>query len=171
MELAILRLLHLSFGFLWAAGGVILGFWVTPAVAEAGPAAGAVMKGVVVDRRMPQVMTISGLITLLTGARLYMLKFSMGWLATPEGVVLTLGALLALGGFVIGIASQRPTAAKLTALQQEVAASGVAPTAEQQAEIARLQGRMVRLGKVLGAHLGVALVLMASMRLAQVLSM
>lgn len=171
MELAFLRLLHLCFGFLWAGGAVIMGLWVIPAVVAAGPAGGAVMQGVVVDRKLPQVLTVSGLITVLCGLRLYMLKFSMGWLTTPEGIALSLGGLLGIAAFFIGVMVQRPRAAQVAALGAEIAASGGPPSAEQQAKMAELQGKLVRTGKVLAWHLVASVVLMSAMRLTQMMAM
>ena len=170
MEVAVLRLVHIACGLFWAGGAVTVGFWVLPAVVAAGPAGGAVMRGVVVDRKLPQVMTVAGLLTVLAGLRLYQLKFSVPWVGTPEGLVLTLGGLLAIGGLIIGVGFQRPTSMRLADLAAQVAATGGPPTPAQAEQLAALQKRSVKLGKVLGWHLGVAALLMASLRLVQALS-
>lgn len=170
MEIAILRLLHIGFGALWVGGAVLTGWWVVPSVIEAGPGGGPVMRGIVEKRKLPLVMMISGLITIICGLRLYMIKFSTAWVTTPEGLVLTLGALLALGGFAIGVMVQRPTAMKLAALGGAIAAGGKPPTPEQAAEIGALQAKLARAARLVAAHVLAALVLMASMRLAQQLS-
>lgn len=168
MEFASLRLLHLVFGLLWVGGAVTIGWFVLPAAREAGPAGGAVMRGIV-GRRFPQIMQVSGLITVLVGLRLYHLRFSPAWLATPEGIVLTLGGLLGVAGLIIGIAAQAPTAAKVNALASQIAAQGGPPTAEQAQQLGALQARMGKLGNLLAWHLAASAVLMASMRLAQIL--
>lgn len=170
MEVAALRLLHLAFGVFWSGGTVLMGFWVIPAIVEAGPAGGPVMKGMVVDRKLPQVLTVSGLLTVLTGLRLYQLRFSTAWLTTPEGLALTLAGLLAIGGLTIGLVVQRPTAGRLAALTGQIAQAGGPPTTEQAQEIAHLRAKLLRTGKILGAHAGAAALLMAGTRLAQVLS-
>ena len=107
MEYPFLILLHVVFGILWAGGATVLGLFVLPAVVDAGPAGGAVMAGVV-KRRMPVVLTMAAALVVLTGLRLYMLRFSSVWLTSPEGIVLSLGALLGLGAFVL--ARLRPEA-------------------------------------------------------------
>jgi len=170
MEVAGLRLLHLALGMFWAGGTVLLGFWVVPSVVAAGPAGGAVMRGMVVDRKLPQVMTVSGILTILTGLRLYQLRFSTAWLTTTEGIVLTLAGLIAIGGLAIGLFAQRPTAARLSALGETIARAGGPPTPEQVQEMGRLQAKLLRTGKLLGAHVGTAALLMAALRLAQALS-
>ena len=73
------------------------------------------MGGIVVKRKLPPIMTVAGLITVITGLRLYMLKFSTGWVTTPEGIVLTLGGLLAIAGLIIGVFAVRPTSMKIAA--------------------------------------------------------
>ena len=81
MEYGTLILLHVFFGILWAGGAIAAGFFIIPAVLEAGPAGGAVMGGVV-KRRFPVVMTASALVVVLTGLRLYSMRLSLDWLAT-----------------------------------------------------------------------------------------
>jgi len=176
MEIAVLRLVHILFGILWVGGAVTVGWFVVPSVNEAGPAGGAVMNGIVAKRKFPQAMSLFGLLTIVSGARLYMLKvfgangFNSAWLMTPEGIVLTLGGLLAVAGFFIGVFVQRPIAMRLQALGGEIAAGGGPPNPAQVEELGALKSRMQKLGLVLAGHLGAAALLMASMRLAQTLS-
>ena len=65
---------------------------------KVGPAGGAVMGGMV-KRKFPVMMTVAGMILLLTGARLYQTRFSMEWLPTPEGIVLTEFEVYGSGGY------------------------------------------------------------------------
>ena len=168
MEFPVLILLHVAFGILWAGGAVVLGLFVLPAVLEAGPAGGAVMAGVV-KRRMPIVLTLAAALVVLTGLRLYMLRFSMAWLTSPEGLVLTFGAVLGLGGFVLGVFVQKPTAERLALLGLQVAQSGGPPTAAQAGELRDLQAKLRRVARLMAWHLVGASLLMASHRLASML--
>jgi uncharacterized membrane protein len=70
MEYASLILLHVFFGILWAGGAVTIGLFVIPSVFEAGPGAGPVMGGIL-KRRFPTLMTVSGVLVVLSGLRLY----------------------------------------------------------------------------------------------------
>jgi len=169
MELAILRLLHIVFGVVWAGGAICLALFVLPSVTESGPAGGEVMRRIA-SRKLPQGMLLSGFITVLTGLRLYMMRFSAAWLMTPEGMVLTLGGLLAVGALAIAVFAQWPTARKLQAIGAEIASSEGPPTAEMLRDLEQLKGRMHKLGNVLALHLAGSLLLMSSMRLALVLS-
>lgn len=167
-EYATLRLLHLVFGILWAGGAITIGWFVIPAAREAGPAGAGVMRGVVA-RRFPIVMQVSGFLTVLVGLRLYHLRWSPSWVTTPEGFVLTLGGLLGLGALAIGVFAQAPTASKVAALAAQIAAQGGPPSPEQAQQMGALQARMGKLANVLAWHLLGATVLMAAMRLAQLM--
>ncbi len=164
MEYTTLLLLHVFLGIFWAGGAIVIGLFVLPAVFEAGPGGGAVMAGVA-KRRLPTLMTYTGVIVVLTGLRLYMLRFSSGWFASPEGVVLTLGGLLGLGALGIGSFVQRPMVQRMSMLAGQVAAGG-GPTPEQAAELAALRTRVGKVGRILAWHLIGASLLMASHTLA-----
>jgi hypothetical protein len=168
MEYPMLILLHVAFGILWAGAGVVLGLFVLPSVLDAGPSGGAVMAGVL-RRRMPLVLTIAAAIVVLSGLRLFMLRFSAVWVTTPEGLVLSLGAILGVGAFVLGVFVQRPTAQRLGALAAEVARAGGPPSASQAEELKTLQARVRRAARLTAWHLIGASVLMASHRLASML--
>jgi uncharacterized membrane protein len=165
MEYASLLLLHVAFAIFWAGGAVAVGLFVIPSVFEAGPGGGPVMAGIL-KRRFPIVMTVSGAVVVLTGLRLYSILVSGAWIATPQGIVLTLGALAGLGAFFVGIFVQKPTAERLGALAAQVAAAGKPPTPDQSAELDRLRTKLAKVAKVTAWHLIVAAVLMASHRLA-----
>lgn len=165
MEYASLLLLHVFFGIVWAGGAITAGFFIIPSVLEAGPAGGAVMAGVA-RRRLPVAMSVSAVLVVLSGLRLYSLLFSGAWLTTSQGIVLTLGAIAGLGAFVVGFFVQRPLIDRLGALTGQVAASAVPPTPEQAAEIEGLRKRLGRIARVTAWHLVAASVLMAGHRLA-----
>ncbi len=165
MEYLSLVFLHVFFGILWAGAAVALGFFVLPSVLEAGPAGGAVMAGVA-KRRFPLFMTVVAAVVLLTGARLFMLRFTPGWIATPEGIVITLGALLAIAAFIIGMAVQRPVVGRIGALAAQIAASGAPPTPAQASELQALRLKLRRAASITAWHVLAAAALMAMHRLA-----
>jgi hypothetical protein len=120
----------------------------------------------VMKRRFPIVMTVAAVLVVLSGLRLYSMRFSMAFLGTPEGIVLTLGGVLGLGAFVLGVFVQRPIGQRLGALAAQVQAGGGPPTPEQAAEMDRLRERIGRVGRLTAWHLLVSAFLMASHRLA-----
>jgi uncharacterized membrane protein len=165
MELSTLLLLHVFFGILWAGGAIAAGLFFVPSVLEAGPAGGAVMAGIL-KRRFSVAMMVSAVLVTLSGLRLYSMRFSTAFLGTPEGIVLTLGGILGLGAFVIGVFVQRPVAGRLGALGAQIQAAGGPPTPEQAAELGRLRERLGRVARLTAWHLLLAAFLMASHRLA-----
>jgi uncharacterized membrane protein len=169
MEYLFLVFLHVVFGIVWAGGAITAGLFILPSVLEAGPQGGAVMAGVV-KRRFPVVMVIAATIVILAGARMYTLRFSTDWLTSAEGLVLTLGAVLGLGAYVLGVFVQRPLVGRIGALAAQIAASGAPPTAQQAAELLHLRTRLKKIAALTAWHLIGAIVLMAGHRLAAALS-
>jgi hypothetical protein len=163
MELWLVRTLHITGGVLWAGWAAFLGFYALPAIRESGPGGGAVMGGIV-KRKLPLAMNLLAVVTLLTGLRLYSMVVSGGWIKTGPGICLTIGAVLALGGFAVGMFVSRPTAGKLGALGAAVKASGGPPSAEQAAEMQALLAKAERAGRVVAYHLTGAAVFMAMSR-------
>jgi hypothetical protein len=82
---------------------------------------------------------------------------------------LSIGALLGLGAFVIGVFVQKPTAEKIGALAAEMARSGQPPSAEQAATLRALQQRLRKTAALTAWHLVGSSLLMASHRLAAML--
>jgi hypothetical protein len=107
MLFASLIFIHVFFGTLWAVGAFIVGFFVIPAVVEAGPGAGPVIGGIVVKRKFPVFMTVWALLAVASGLGLWVIDFNakggVAWLTHPEGAVLTLASLGALHALVKGL--------------------------------------------------------------------
>ncbi|MGE0159866.1 MAG: hypothetical protein AB7T31_10690 [Gemmatimonadales bacterium] len=165
MEFSALILLHVFFGIVWAGGAIVAGLFLVPSVMDAGPAGGAVMAGML-KRRFPMLMTISAALVVLSGLRLYAMRFSMAFLGTTEGIALTLGGLLGLGAFFIGSFVQGPTARRLGALGAQMSAGGSPPTPEQAAEMQALRTRLGKVATLTAWHVVLASLLMAGHRLA-----
>ena len=168
MEYHVLLFLHILSSIVWAGGAMALGFFVVPSILDAGPAGGAVMAGIV-KRRLSVVLSIAGTVAVLTGFRLYMMRFVAGWVMTPQGLALTIGGILGLGAWVLGVFIQRPLSQQLGVLGATIAASGAPPTPAQAAELQALRGRMGRIARLISWHLLGAATLMAVHRLAATL--
>jgi hypothetical protein len=102
----------------------------------------------------------------LSGVRMYMIRFTPEWFTTAEGLAITIGGLLGLGAFVLGFFIQRPLAGKLGAMAARVAASGAPPTPDQAAELAALRGRLRRVAALTAWHLIGSTLLMSIHRMA-----
>jgi hypothetical protein len=165
MEYVVLISLHVLFGIFWAGAAVAIGLFIIPAVLDAGPAGGAVMAGVA-KRKLPLVLVIAGGIVVLTGVRLYMIRFSAPWLTSPEGIVLTLGGLLALAAYGMGVFVQKPTVERIGALASQIAHGGAPPTPAQAAELQVLRARLRKIAALTAWHILGAATLMSLHRLA-----
>ncbi len=167
MEEGLLRLCHIVSGVLWAGTAMFLGWFLVPAVQEAGPSGGTVMGGLMRRGLSTGLTVVSGL-CILTGARLYALVFATTGLATPAGLVLLTGGLLALAALLLGFLVNRPTVARLAKLGGAIRAGGSPPTAEQTATLATLHRRLAGAARWSAVLLGGATLLMAAGRLAAV---
>lgn len=168
-----LILVHVLFGTFWAGGAIVAGLFIMPSIVEAGPAGGAVMGGLL-RRKMPAWLTGAAALNVLSGLALFHLRFSalgggMTWIKTPEGLVLSLGALLGLAGFAMGVFVQRPTAMKIGALGAQIAQGGGKPSPEQAGQMKALQAKLLKIARVGAWHLLASVALMASHRLAAAL--
>lgn len=141
-----LRFVHVVVGVCWVGALVFIAFFLLPAIRAAGPGGGAVMQHLTQVRRMPTVLLVGGLLTILSGLGLYWNDSagfaSKAWLASGPGRTFGLGAVLAIVVLVIGATVNSPTAKRIGALGGEIRAGGGAPSAEQAARMQRLQGRL-----------------------------
>jgi uncharacterized membrane protein len=165
MSYLLLVFVHVASGVFWAGGAIVTGLFIIPSVIEAGPAGGAVMAGVV-KRRLPIWFTAAGLLTALSGVWIYYTRFSAEWLSTPEGIVITAGALLAIAALLLGLFVQKPTVEQIGALARSIAAGGAPPTAPQKETMQALQQRLRTVAAITAWSLLGATLLMAVHRLA-----
>lgn len=147
MELWVLRLVHIPTSVLWGGWTAMVGLYLLPAIAESGPAGSTVMAAVM-KRRFSLWMNLLGLLSFVSGLRLYMLSANAQWIATGTGLSLTIGAVLATVAFGVGHGVSRPTAVKLNTLGQAIKAAGGPPTAEQAAQLQALSARAVMAGRL-----------------------
>jgi hypothetical protein len=159
MEYGTLILVHVICAIIWGGGIIFMGFYLIPSVLESGPAAGPVMGGIMVKRKLPVMMSAVGILAVLTGLRLYALRFSAAWVLTPEGIALTLGGLLALSALAIGFFKQRVLAEKMAKMAQEGRGAEIPP-------VAAALGRTAR---VVAWHVIAVIVLMAGHHIAALL--
>jgi len=155
----VLRFLHVFGGAIWVGMMAFQIFFLGPSLAEAGPSAGQVMAGLM-KRRIPVIMPIIALVTILSGMWLFQ-RLSGGdmkaLMATPMGQAFAWGGALALIAFLIGVVVMRPMMMKSMKLMQ-------AGNPANGPEIQRLQARANTLGKVVSYMLLLTLGLMAVAR-------
>jgi hypothetical protein len=156
--MAVLRLIHITAGVFWAGSAMLMGWFVAPAAKAAGPGAGPFMQALL-KKKLPVVLISAGLVTI--GAGIWLWALRRPTMDRWQDWALAIGALAAILAIVLGIALQRPTATKLQELGARLAGAGGPPTAEQGAEMGRLQARLTSLGSMLAILLVVAVAGMA----------
>ena len=166
-EMIVLRIVHVLGGLFWVGGMLFSSVFLMPAMAEAGPAAGAIM-GSLRRRRLFVVMPIVALVTILAGLRLMWItsaEFSAAYFESGRGATFAWSGSAAIVAFFIGILVHRPTALRMGSLQQRVGtASDDRERAELTSQLTRLQRRSVRLGQLINVLLIVAAGGMAAAR-------
>ena len=141
----VLRFVHIVGGVFWVGSAMFAAILLAPALRAVGPGAGPVMNQLVKVRKMPILMMASGLATMIAGTWLLMIA-SAGqpevFMRSGPGQTYGIGGLLAIVAFVLGMAVNMPASKRLAALGAAAAARGGPPTADESAEMQRLQGRI-----------------------------
>ena len=165
--IVLMRAIHVASGVFWAGAMIFNANFLIPAMAEAGPAAGAVMAGLM-KRKMLTVIPIAAILAILSGGALFWndsAGFTSDFMGTRMGISLSIGATLALVAFIIGMLVMRSSTLKAIALTQSVAQQADGP--DKQAVMGQAQALRVRAAKAaraVAALLGVTILLMGVAR-------
>jgi len=162
----VLRFAHVFFGALWVGMMAFMTFFLMPTFAEVGPD-GAKLMAALQRRRIPLIMPVIALITLVSGLWLFQL-LSGGQhgalLATPIGLAFGLGGLAALLAFGVGMILGRPAMIRGMKLAESLPAAAPEERAARMAEMQRLRARGAAVNRVVMALLLFALAAMAVAR-------
>lgn len=162
----VFRLLHVLAGVAWAGGAIFLVSVLLPAVRATGPAAAPVMARL--SARVPVYMLSLAAVSILSGVALFY-RDSSGfssdvWMHSGPGLAYSVGGTLAIITAIIGAAVTAPTAKRMQAVGAAVMARGGPPTAEETAEIQRLQSRLMNGARWVAGLLTIAASTMAVAR-------
>jgi hypothetical protein len=165
-HLLVIRTLHIVVGALWAGGIVLAALYVFPSVQAAGPAGGAVMKELVLVRRLPAYMMSLGGLTILSGAAMFGSDVSGSdtWMRSPFGHAISIGAALGVIALLFGSIINVPTAKRLGALAAAAQSAGGAPDPATAAQMQRLQRRMLSVTRLVAGLIVLSAIAMASAR-------
>jgi hypothetical protein len=154
----VLRLVHIVGGVFWVGSAMFAALLLAPTLQALGPGGGPVMNQLV--------KMVSSIVTIVAGVWLLVID-SAGqaeWMRSGTGMTFGIGGVLAILGFVIGMAVNAPASKRLAAIGSAAGARGGPPNAEEQAEIRRLQGRMSAASKIVTVLLVLATGAMAIAR-------
>ena len=162
----VLRFLHVVSGALWVGMFAFMSFILLPAFAEVGPD-GAKLQAALAKRRIPLIMPVIALITLVSGLWLYQ-RLAGGaigaLLKTPMGLGFGLGGLAALLAFVVGISLARPFMMRSMKLAEQMKTASPADRSSIVAEMQKLGAQGALVNRLVMALLLLALAAMAVAR-------
>ena len=145
------RFIHVVCGVIWAGSLLFFAFMLTPAIRATGPSGGAVIQQLMRNQRLQPFLITLMLLTVLSGLTLYrldMVAFGPTWVHTGPGRTFAAGAVFAILGVIVGLSINAPAAGKLGALGGAIQAAGRQPSADEAAEMGRLQKRIARGGMI-----------------------
>lgn len=161
-----LRLIHIVSGVFWVGGAILLAWFIVPAVRDAGSAGGPVMSQLVQVRRMPIYLMAAAILTVLSGIALFWRDsggFQGIWMRSGTGAMFGLGGLLGLVSAAIGSGVTAPIGRRLGVIAAGAQARG-GPSAEEAAEMQRLQARLAGVSSLVAVLLLLATAAMATAR-------
>lgn len=162
----VLRLIHILAGVFWVGAIFLIAGFLLPTVRSSGPEGGRFMQHLMLKRRLSVFLGIAALLTVLSGVTMYVRLSAAthgAWAGTGPGIGYGVGGLAALLGGIMGGVISGPAARRMSAIGQQ-GAQGGGLSAEQQAEMQRLQARTTLGSRVTAGFLAVAAGAMAVAR-------
>lgn len=164
--IVVLRVLHVFFGVFWAGSVFTAARYVLPAAASSGAEGQRFMRRLTLEAGLTRAMIISGAITVLAGLWLLWIDsagFQPSWMGSGMGVMISIGALAAIGGLYTGIRSAM-LAMSLGKLLAAIEAKGGPPTPEQMAEAQGIGARLGKRAQAVAVQLAITVLCMAVAR-------
>jgi|SRR4051794_22289249 hypothetical protein len=147
----ILRLIHILAGVFWAGTAFLMAGFLIPTMRATGREGGIFVQYLMRERRLQASLGIAMLLTVLSGIAMYARLAAAthgAWAGTAPGKAYGVGAVAAIVGGLVGAIFSGSAGRRLAAIGARIGTAG--PSAEQQAEMGRLQGR-IRTGTRLAA--------------------
>lgn len=118
-----LRLLHIVAGTFWVGANMFMAFFIYPTAKVSGEAGKTFVGNMVNKNKLPVWMSISSLLTILSGLVLLMIMsgdFSLEFFKSNYGIGLTIGAGIAIFAFFHGFIMIRPCGIRLSEIGKEL---------------------------------------------------
>jgi uncharacterized membrane protein len=139
----ILRLIHILAGVFWAGTAFLMAGFLVPTMRATGKEGGVFIQHLMRERRLHAVLGIAMLLTVLSGIAMYAKLAAAthgAWAHTAPGIAYSVGAVAAIVGGIVGAVYGGSAGRRIAAIGARIGAAG--PSAEQQAEMGRLQARI-----------------------------
>jgi hypothetical protein len=169
LYMVVFRLIHILAGVVWAGSVFMFVVWVQPSVAAIAPAGAPFMGELLGKRRLVDRLLGAGGATIVAGLFIYWhdwhLYDSFGtFVRSRFGLALTIGALCAIGAYLVGAFGTRPKVQRMLALGAQLAAAPDSPPAGAAEEMKEIQRLLPILARTSLALLIVAIVAMSTAR-------
>lgn len=140
------RLLHIVFGTVWVGSNLFMAIFIYPAVKRSGAIGNQFIPFLPKTNNMPMVMTLSGLIAIVTGAWIiyYQSGFSWAYFTSNFGMCILIGGILGIIAFFNGLFYIKPRGTKIDEIATRIAKSGNPPTQEDISQIGALSNSIVK---------------------------
>jgi uncharacterized membrane protein len=143
----VLRLVHILSGIFWLGAILVMTGFLMPAMRTSGSDGMRFMGHVMQQHRLQTYVVVGMALTLLAGLAMFGVLSSGGggWARSRMGMVLSIGAVLAIVASAIGSIIARPAGIKLLAIaqrMQQTKGSGGTPSSADAAEMQALQDRI-----------------------------
>lgn len=131
----ILKVVHIFAGVFWFGAGIVVIYFIVPAARDAGPAAGAMMGGLVNKYKLPAWIRHAAWTTTVAGLVLFWHTsggFAREYFSSPTGISLTVGVIAGVCAFIGAVFVQLPRAKRIEGMAAE---AGATPTEDQAAAL------------------------------------
>jgi len=165
----VFRIVHIGFGVAWAGSVFLFAVFVQPSVAAIAPAGAPFVAELLGKRKLVDRLLLFGALTIFGGAVLYWQRWDEAgglgdWIGSSYGAVLTVGAVAAILGWLIGLFGARPSVRRLLTIGGQLAQAEGPPAPELGAEVQRLQTRLKLYGRTTLGLLTISVLAMATAR-------
>lgn len=163
----LLRIVHIFAGVLWVGAAFLFLFFISPGVKATAPEGQKFLQHFLIRQKYPMFMSIVSALTVLAGAVLFWRDAGgdlLGWIQTGPGLGFTIGSVAALVVVPMGFLLMSPRGERIGQLGAQIEAAGGPPTADQLAELQKLDKELHTLEWIDFILLAISLVTMATAR-------
>jgi uncharacterized membrane protein len=158
-----LRLIHVVAGAFWFGSAMMMGFFISPAVAATAEAGQRFIGHLISKARLHVILSVAGTLTILAGLGLYLIDsngFTSQWTTSGPGLVFGIGGIFGLIGLIFGF----QIGTNISAIVKVGSQVQGKPTPEQMSQIQGAQKTLGFVGPVSSFSLIIAMVCMAVAR-------
>lgn len=159
-----IRLVHIVFGVIWAGANIFLTLFVYPASKKSGISGNEFLKILPKTNNMPMFMTISGLITIVSGIWIiyyFSGGFNISYFNSSFGKCILAGGICTIIAFLNGVLVVRQAGLKLDIIGVELEKMNEPPIPEVIKRIGELSNRIIKATAIEAILLFAATLLMA----------